>query len=447
MNAPQACMDPYYQHHVQYYPAPAGPQTTAVPPNYNNMFCYPGSANGWAGIPLISTAQRRPGNNRKFNNAVSRTRSLGTFDEEKSVSTLAMHAHGAPLILRYNRKPGAAKKENPTRVEHPKQSHVTDENHSASTNANLTGAPTETCLPRIIKPRKRRKKDRKPVVSTHAPSPNNTKAQPQSKAPTDIVALNTSSNSSCSCRICDPQGKIWAFPLRRSCSDNSAEIESENRRRKDIGVIGDRGITATQVDPQQKNTWRDAVPESAAERKHSLSDSGDSGCCDQFLSGINLADDLFAASQPTTDNQELCKRFDNDLKLLSSEQLSGTSDCSSVFSDSVASDGVPDLFVNFDSISKNQLFSANNISKLSNLLFDDSFATSQAKEVTAANTNNNNNNNNYQLMNFNHYYNNSSGNNANLVKNSDRPFVFIPDKDRGNEVLNCFDMVWNWNGS
>lgn len=431
-------------HNATHYYAPHQPQYYAPPPPTANYYCYPPTAAGWAGIPLISTAQRRPtgANNRKFN-TISRTRSLGGFDDDKSLSTLAIHAQGAPLILRYNRKQGGGVKKEPAArttslvvVEKIAETSAMDD-AAADNNNNNSG---ETCLPRIIKPRKRRKKDRKPVVQVQQPEAAQTKAAPVLE-------------SSCSCRCCDPAGKIWAFPLRRSCSDNSAEVAEETRR-KDVGVIGGGRAAA-------RTEWR-SVPGSlddgtrlAAERKSSLSDSGDSGC--DILSGINLADDLFSDKL----NNELAKKFNESLdlkvQLLPQQQLQhnnelSSSDSGSVFSDSVLSDsGCPaDLFVNFDSISKNHLFSANNISKLSNLLFDDNLATPptpQSPAIAAApnSPNNglfnvvNNNNNRYQLM-------NQHQQQQQLLYN-DRPFVFIPDKDRENEVLNCFDMVWNWNGS
>uniref|UniRef100_A0A336KS27 CSON014348 protein n=1 Tax=Culicoides sonorensis TaxID=179676 RepID=A0A336KS27_CULSO len=534
-------------------------------PNYM-VGCYP--ANGWTGIPLISTAPRRP--RRGAPNALNRTQSLGGFDEQ-SISRLAMHAHGAPLISIGNRY-GNNNNNNQRKVmkkdalrtlslNEEKSSYMRHDNHnntsvvdngssdtrsdenSQQTNTSNNGSGTnETCLPRIIKPRKRRKKDRKPTTVTDSINTvdnisndnskiilienscnNNNYSQNLPPTPSDIVPSN---NCSCNCKLCDPLGKLWSInPLRRSCSDNSSDVIDEHRRTKDVGVIGgDRRVTNT------RNEWR-SLPQilpntcnnnnnnnNENTRKSSLSDSGDSGCAADILSGLNITDDLLAVgrdlfatpSSDTTLEYQLPsssssfnfidynnKYHDTSLNELS-RQLSETldlksdggrssSDSGSVLSDSVFSDGVPDLFVNFDSISKNQLFSANNISKLSNLLFvDDNNLTSPAlvqispassttsnqhssspqtitRQIIMSENNNNNNNlkmfNNSMInVNNNHYDNNQNHKNCNqndrLISNClnnninnntcvDQPFIFIPDKDRSSEIYNCFDMVWN----
>lgn len=649
--------------------------------------CY-NSANGWAGVPLISTAARRP---RKFQPAVQNVTvnhyqpsNKADFDEN-AMSRLALHAHGAPLILTNNRyrsnnttnnnKSGPNKpKQVPSNREdhshhhmklaqnavnsqytvagsHPNdnQSVASDESSPGTTNSSSSSTSSDTCLPRIIKPRKRRKKDRKPNVqngttvspssatsvtlTTSAPSmtidsvstnlgpdqlvphpallldettrdflheialianagghfdfsglplireqhpqqfSHQLHQQQQQQQPPQLPTQHFSSSNSdssdsginslaCSCRLCDPFGKIWAFPLRRSCSDNSAEIELN--RAKDVGVIGsnrsnsfrsewrssphslDQQQQASQQE-QQRNGQQQQQQQlqdfgSGSSRKGSFSDSGDSGCdllsgltfCSEdilgsvnrelFLTPVDAAKEFkfpstasgggggggslvnnnisISASDSVNAGEsnselrlisELTKKLNEGLDL--GGRSSGSSDSgssSSVFSDggvfSSASAGVssegsppnsggvaPDLFVNFDAISRNNLFSVNNISKLSNLLFDEGLTApglvmgSQAQGVHNLNNNNNNNSNNG--VNYIRNKNlqpppsssanslpppsSSSGvsqipgqlhnNNSSLFSDHQVPsFIFgVPDVDRGCEVLNCFDMVWS----
>lgn len=529
------------------------------PPNFM-VGCY--QTNGWTGIPLISTAQRRP--RRGVPISLSRTQSLGRFDEQ-SISRMAIHAHGAPLISiggRYgnnnNRKPIkkdalrtlSLNEERSSFIMKHENSNVPDrgpiqgqDENSQTGVANATGCSTsETCLPRIIKPRKRRKKDRKPTVQNNTDGSQlgpSTRENEQSncesilESSSNIGSNPTDINTcSCSCNLCDPLGRLWPItPLRRSCSDNSSDVVDEHRRTKDVGVIGgDRRVTNT------RNEWR-SLPvilhnsnSNKDTRKSSLSDSGDSGCAADILSGLNITDDLLAVGRELftstsdtngefqlavsatntninnnnnhlnygynkyhqrsnnnnndtvlnekhieTNLNELTRKLSETLDLKSDEGQS-SSDNVSVLSDSVFSDGVPDLFVNFDSISKNQLFSANNISQLSNLLFVDDNLTSPAlvqiappppplqqpsaihrqqseNNLTIFNNNlMNNNNNNYDN------HNNNNNNNKNCINKNmnndprlvnhvdnryDQPFIFIPDKDRSSEIFKCFDMVWN----
>lgn len=119
------------------------------------------SVDGWAGgMPLISFAsyQRR-------NKAVQDTR---VSEHHNPLSRLAVHTQGAPLILasKYNHR------KNKTAGRNFMQSKTTDNNKpkdsqgadTVSVNSDESSASTnsENSLPRIIKPRKRRKKDRKP---------------------------------------------------------------------------------------------------------------------------------------------------------------------------------------------------------------------------------------------------------------------------------------------
>lgn len=409
---------------------------------------------------------------------LSRTQSLGRFDEQ-SISRMAIHAHGAPLISiggRYgnnnNRKQIKNNALRTLSLNEERSSFLKLQENEVKTmsnqideNSNNNGG--ETCLPRIIKPRKRRKKDRKPTVN-----PTN-----------EVISENAAVKAeSCSCNLCDCNS--WSSPvtLRRSCSDNSSDVVSDERCcRKDVGVIGGdrRGVRSNEwrsLPLILNNTINNSSNSSRDTRKSSLSDSGDSGCAADILSGLNIADDLLAVGRDifaTSDYQlpvcnyvgygrqtvllhdnddnidanlsEITRKLSETLDLKSDEGQS-SSDNVSVLSDSVFSDGVPDLFVNFDSISRNQLFSANNISKLSNLLFVDDSLTSPALVQIAPsfsnnNDNHNNNNNNKNCINKN------NDNDARMVGSGvsgyDQPFIFIPDKDRSSEIFKCCDMVWN----
>lgn len=593
--------------------------------------CY-NNANGWTGVPLISTAARRP---RKFppvingpngpGGSVYQNTSKVDFDEN-AMSRLALHAHGAPLILtnnnRYNRSNSSNQKPGPNKPKqvpsnhaparddhlhhlkmvqamgHAQMSHAVDTHsvasdesgpNSGTTNSSASSSSSDTCLPRIIKPRKRRKKDRKPAATptpsseqpqtTPTPTTSNggpqhpvnqllldettrdflheialmanagtfdfsglplireqqqpTQIQPPQQQPPQQQQHFSSSNSdssdsginnlACSCRLCDPFCKIWAFPLRRSCSDNSAEIELN--RAKDVGVIGSNRSNSF------RSEWRSsphsleqgaAQQEGDSSRKGSFSDSGDSGC--DLLSGLTFCSEdilgsvnreLFAtpvdggrefkfpmtggggvasgnsisgsgSPNSVTDNNsellsisELTKKLNEGLDLRSS---GGSSDSgSSAFSDSVFGEGSPpgsgassgDLFVNFDAISRNNLFSANNISKLSNLLFDDGL-TAPGLVINSGHSGLNNNNvlggcggANGTAASVNYIRNKNVQNlqqpppppppvtssTATPVQvaagssqqrplfSEHQPFIFVPDADRANS--HCFDMVWS----
>lgn len=89
---------------VGYFPTTNGPPANLmVNSQYPNTFlfnCYPGVANGWAGVPLISTAKRRPPRKSSNGNNAYKSIDVKEFASGSSaMSKLALHAHGAPLIL------------------------------------------------------------------------------------------------------------------------------------------------------------------------------------------------------------------------------------------------------------------------------------------------------------------------------------------------------------
>ncbi|KAK4880863.1 hypothetical protein RN001_004182 [Aquatica leii] len=143
-------------------------------PRYVNNHQHPQryrSIDGWAGgIPLIFYANyQRRGN---------KVQPFIRIQDHYPLSHLAVHTQGAPLILtnkyNYRKNKSNVLDKNVTKTRNvsvncnPKDSNargvdavsVNSDESSASTNS-------ENCLPRIIKPRKRRKKDRKPMHLVH----------------------------------------------------------------------------------------------------------------------------------------------------------------------------------------------------------------------------------------------------------------------------------------
>ena len=407
--------------------------------------------NEWTGAPLITNIDGRskkvfnnncPNNN---SNSINNNRNNNGYDyDEMALSRLAKHAHGAPIILsgRYRSKSMREVKpqhsfghENgknsfnhnllkPTITQttaHNRSlevdSHTYDESATYGNGSHTNG----TCLPRIIKPRKRRKKDRKPIVVTGllhdnlsysmptnftanslgnnaqfqastndgrfpnvdhfdamnfkrpAPKPatengfyncdfdpttlvsvssSSTSSSPISLSNSSLSSTTSAATSSCSCRLCDPFCKIWAFPLRRSFSDNSAvELDhynnNNNHIKKDVGVIGGNRVQATisnsnsnsssSNSSSSKSNWNSSgtsfsfldimefnhyhrqqqeqkqlqLPSSAMTllsdvdrlRSESLSDSGDSGC-DLLLGSLNVIDNLPSIPQQQQHQQQ-----------------------------------------------------------------------------------------------------------------------------------------------
>lgn len=428
------------QSHMRY-------QQQSVTNNGNNTNFLNGSQqythqNDWAGgAPLITNIDGRPkkvfnttnNNCLNNNNSNNNNRNNNGYDyDEMALSRLAKHAHGAPIILsgRYRSKSMREVKpqhsfghENgknnfnqnllkPTITQTTAHnlsldvdSHTYDESATYGNGSHTNG----TCLPRIIKPRKRRKKDRKPIVVTGqlhdnlsysmptnfiantlgnnaqfqastndgrfpnvdhfdamnfkrpAPKPatengfyncdfdpttlvsvssSSTSSSPISLSNSSLSSTTSAATSSCSCRLCDPFCKIWAFPLRRSFSDNSAveldHYNNNNHMKKDVGVIGGNRVQATISNSNSnsssinssssKSNWNSSgtsfsfldimefnhyhrqqqeqklqLPSLAATttllsdvdrlRSESLSDSGDSGC-DLLLGSLNVIDNL-----------------------------------------------------------------------------------------------------------------------------------------------------------
>lgn len=399
-------------------------------------------ANEWAGIPLIksNSSSSSSEQQQRYHKKIFSARSNGFEFDENSMSRLAKHTQGAPIIMsnsnRYRSNKPVKTMQSSFNHENCGSRNFTNNSYVTSTltkspitsssstippvTTTTTNVTTEsleenqnyedagynsngTCLPRIIKPRKRRKKDRKPVVSvdinpptqhlqtttttknsypftfasnqsangylpsmtssngvsttsngfnavnsenfTRSPMPlndmnlffncdfesNSANPLPTSSSASSPISLSNSSlssssatASSCSCRLCDPNCRIWAFPLRRSFSDNSAtELDRHNdglhfesmplHGKKDVGVIGGNRVktepTHTNSDSsysifdmiefnnyqsrQQSHTFiMDRL------RSESLSDSGDSGC-DLLLGSLNISDEILSSTLET----------------------------------------------------------------------------------------------------------------------------------------------------
>lgn len=333
------------------------------------------STSEWAGFPLIKS----PVNLRR--KKVHSRQSNGYEYDESSISRLAKHTHGAPIIMpiRYRNKSlkpvqpfenGEVRSFNSNRFPKAPASDETQSYDESGYHAN------GTCLPRIIKPRKRRKKDRKPIAvssmennppipftfasnqsngflqskiasinsdntlmneyfkrpaarndgnlffncdfdpSTFLPLPSSTASSPISLSNSSLSSSTTT--SSCSCRLCDPNCKIWAFPLRRSFSDNSSVeldyLNSSNSdgvhieaNKKDVGVIGGNRVK-TEWNTRSESSFsildmiefnhhqnQQSSLEANRLRSESTSDSGDSGC-DLLLGGLNISDNILSST-------------------------------------------------------------------------------------------------------------------------------------------------------
>lgn len=247
--------------------------------NYNNLETrYPvqrcnNTNDRWAGgMPLISFANQRW----RANDVVRK------ISDNNPLARLAVHTQGAPLILanRYNHRKSKATPNNKQKVDNSvKKIEVCKDTQNVCDAVSVTSDESsgsnhsDTCLPRIIKPRKRRKKDRKPPhllqrplsqdgsFSTDSASPdvidsptniitfmpfvpygfdshlfkvpdiipsiNNYSKTDISETPKlhhafediedfdDGKDVNGNNASSCQCRYCDPSGQIW--DIDRSC--------------------------------------------------------------------------------------------------------------------------------------------------------------------------------------------------------------------------------------
>lgn len=321
-------------------------QTPGYPPSYYPPYGVP-HPNAWLGAPLISMTGRPPP------------------QRHTPISKLAMHAQGAPLIIqnrpdrrKYTTTP-EQRHHRPLSLAETSVSHLKDRcersmDASRSRNAqhqqvrstrggrgNNTDAVSvasdessgstnsETMLPRIIKPRKRRKKDRKPnnmaphdmsvtsledieqhcgvpgvTASSHNiynesycrdvvlpyrldvkvldysdPVSDSYKVSALGEAleatrfgVAEAVSPAESAVSTCQCRYCDPVGQIWdadaiADLLDESSSGDFAPTKLEESM-KVVGPLGRRGADTT-----LRRSWSDPFARAPERRDVSYSEA------------------------------------------------------------------------------------------------------------------------------------------------------------------------------
>lgn len=186
---------------------------------------------GWSGIPLISMAnsggKSDPGSY-KFIPGKSGSMNGNT----SNLSRMAIHALGSPLILSTNckyssgsdKKTGGSKKiaDSGEEIKTPDKNSFGKPGNDKSSEKKCGN--TENTLPRVIKPRKRRKKERK-----HAQNPQPSAEEPSS--PTESFTEEPRETFSfldippsyaiedktedCQCCYCDPSGLVW--DIRQKC--------------------------------------------------------------------------------------------------------------------------------------------------------------------------------------------------------------------------------------
>lgn len=365
MSSTSSCMDGYgnYAMHQQQVSTNFYGSNQQQQQRYQSgTFGYPGD---WVGAPLIKSSKKA------FN--------------ESSISRLAKHTHGAPIII------GESTSRYRSKSVKPGHEHANVRNRALPVAEEIHNYDDAGgYLPRVLKPRKRRKKDRKPIAimenrppspftftfasnqsnghmqsmnapfpskindetfkrpdppndsnlffncdfdpSTALPLPSSASSSPISLSNSSLSSSTTASSySNCSCRLCDPNCKLWAFSLRRSFSDNSA-VEHIETSRKDVGVIGGNRVKTewsagsesilSILDMIEFNDYQQkAVVADNRLRSESSSDSGDSGC-DLLLGGINIsADDILSSTIKTIGDGITTERLSAITKQLSQFSL------------------------------------------------------------------------------------------------------------------------------
>lgn len=240
-----------------YYPRERYPQLQRQD-LYNNQGCplnlRRNNNEGWTGMPLISFANNHRRTRKEHDTRSSSPRVLE--EPTSALSQLAVHTQGVPLIL--SNRHGSRRNKNNTRNNIPQKIEPIKKDNtrpvdsiSIASDESSGSNNSETCLPRIIKPRKRRKKDRKPhnrtqnesgassivTLKPYVPFCFKDKVYPPKYneiSEKSIVPLpfsddlsetpklhhnfedvkgseveNEAQLSLCQCRYCDPSGQIW----------------------------------------------------------------------------------------------------------------------------------------------------------------------------------------------------------------------------------------------
>ncbi|XP_047531983.1 uncharacterized protein LOC125067422 [Vanessa atalanta] len=318
------------------------------PPPYYPPYGVP-HPNAWLGAPLISMAGRTPP------------------PRENPVSKLAMHTQGAPLIIqnrhdrrkyttipeqRNHRPVGQTENFTKDRIDVSENNRPRNQHHqqhqqqtrpSRSGRNNNTDAVSvasdessgstnsETMLPRIIKPRKRRKKDRKPnnmvpheltsavldlgdvehcavtnmgstahgvyeesycrdislpyrldvkVLDYPDPAPETYRVSALGEALeatrfglVEAASPSESAVSSCQCRYCDPVGQIWdADSIAHLLDENSSVDFAPTKLEESMKIVGPLGRRG--ADTMLRRSWSDPsarVPERKVNNSDTMS--------------------------------------------------------------------------------------------------------------------------------------------------------------------------------
>lgn len=148
------------------------------------------ATSGFGGAPLIAYANNRPIYMKQHRYNQQQQQQPQPIDADYSLAVLAYHAQGAPLILARNHQ---KKRSQPPQRNLAGNRASTTPSDAVSVASDESGSSSNQELPRIIKPRKRRKKERKsPVVATVA-------AAEATPAPSPANA----------CQCCDPSCQMW----------------------------------------------------------------------------------------------------------------------------------------------------------------------------------------------------------------------------------------------
>ncbi|CAH2261950.1 uncharacterized protein LOC120626762 [Pararge aegeria] len=416
------------------------------PPPYYPPYGVPPHPNAWLGAPLISMTGRTPP------------------PRENTVSKLAMHAQGAPLIIqnRHDRRKyttvpeqrnhrSAVPSENnardrcdPENTRHRNQHQLQQQQTrpSRSGRNNNTDAVSvasdessgstnsETMLPRIIKPRKRRKKDRKPnnlvphdltsaaldlsdvdhctnmgsslhgiyeksysrdmalqyplnlkVLDYPDPAPEAYRVAALGEAfeatrfgLAEAVSPSESAVSTCQCRYCDPVGQIWDVNSIAHLLDENSSVDFAPTKLEDsMKVVGPMGRRGT--DTILRRSWSDPSAR-IPERKTNNNEA---------FSAPNLYS-LFPPPRRTTSPEprsplalEISSEIvtsinghrDLEIKLFSTSPPASTSERRSFFEDKSES-AVNDRSANYElksksAVSSEKVSSENNVKKSVNL--------------------------------------------------------------------------------
>ncbi|XP_026485345.2 uncharacterized protein LOC113392929 [Vanessa tameamea] len=315
------------------------------PPPYYPPYGVP-HPNAWLGAPLISMAGRTPP------------------PRENPVSKLAMHTQGAPLIIqnrhdrrkyttipeqRNHRPVGQTENFTKDRSDVSENNRPRNQHHQQQTRPSRSGrnnntdavsvasdessgsTNSETMLPRIIKPRKRRKKDRKPnnmvpheltsavldlgdvehcavtnmgstahgvyeesycrdislpyrldvkVLDYPDPAPETYRVSALGEALeatrfglVEAASPSESAVSSCQCRYCDPVGQIWdADSIAHLLDENSSVDFAPTKLEESMKIVGPLGRRG--ADTMLRRSWSDPsarVPERKVNNSDTMS--------------------------------------------------------------------------------------------------------------------------------------------------------------------------------